>query len=275
LRKIGEDDSSAQVPLESRALVEACHPELEFADVIGLVPAAGLATRIGPLPFSKELFPIMSQKDGQAARPRAVCEFLLSNMRTSGISKVHIIVRKGKWDIPSYLVMGHSYGVPYTLNQAYSHVSDHRVALGFPDTVFFETDAYRKCLVRQGESGADVVLGLFPAARPEHTDMVDIDDMGHVSRIVVKPAETDLELAWAIAVWTPCFTEFMHKYLATHLNEAGTRPELFVGDVVQAAIERGLRVEGVPVSDRSFLDIGTPDGLAQVTGFVEPEGTGA
>jgi hypothetical protein len=31
--------------------------------------------------------------------------------------------------------------------------------------------------------------------------------------------------------------------------------------VIQAAIENGLRVNAIPVSDEPFLDIGTPEGL--------------
>jgi glucose-1-phosphate thymidylyltransferase len=34
-----------------------------------------------------------------------------------------------------------------------------------------------------------------------------------------------------------------------------------MGDVIQAAIGEGLRVEAVHVSDEPFLDIGTPDDL--------------
>jgi glucose-1-phosphate thymidylyltransferase len=37
---------------------------------------------------------------------------------------------------------------------------------------------------------------------------------------------------------------------------------LSVGDVVQAAIDAGLRVEGIPVSKSPYLDIGTAEGLA-------------
>jgi glucose-1-phosphate thymidylyltransferase len=42
-----------------------------------------------------------------------------------------------------------------------------------------------------------------------------------------------------------------------------------VGDVIRAAIDAGLKVEAVQVSDRPFLDIGTPDDLLRaVKGLV-------
>jgi glucose-1-phosphate thymidylyltransferase len=39
---------------------------------------------------------------------------------------------------------------------------------------------------------------------------------------------------------------------------------LFVGDVIQAAINNNLKVEGVIFPDSSCLDIGTPEDLKKV-----------
>jgi len=253
-----------------------------FPDTVGLIPAAGLAKRAGPLPCSKELFPIWIRDNQKTARPVAVCEILLNNMRMSGISRAHVILRKGKWDIPAYLgpgdslglslsyfIMGLPFGAPYTLDQTYEHIRDSRVALGFPDILFDEPEAYRACLTRQSEQGADVVLGAFPAGQPAQMDMVDVASGGAVRRIVVKPARSSLALSWAIAVWTPSFTEFLHSFLADHRPRAEAAPELFIGDVIQAAIDRGMNVDAVCVSEKPFLDIGTPEGLARSLSFSE------
>ena len=107
-------------------------------------------------------------------------------------------------------------------------------------------------------------MGLFPADRHEKVDMVDIDSDGNVKQIVIKPRQTDLDFTWGVAVWTPAFTRFMHDYLASRQSSAGQDPELFVGDVVRIAIDKGLRVYGVNVSDRPFLDIGTREDLDKV-----------
>jgi len=55
----------------------------------------------------------------------------------------------------------------------------------------------------------------------------------------------------------------MHEYLAAKKKSAENEPELFVGDVVQAAIDHGMRVEAVQVSDEPFLDIGTGEDLVR------------
>jgi glucose-1-phosphate thymidylyltransferase len=69
----------------------------------------------------------------------------------------------------------------------------------------------------------------------------------------------------------------MHEYLATaaeaNKQDAGNnRPEreLFVGDVIQAAIHDGLRVEAVLFPNGTYLDVGTPDDLVRaVRNFVQ------
>ena len=256
----------------------AMAPKTTQREIIGIIPAAGQATRLAPLPCSKELYPVGLKQGG---RPKVICEYLLDRMRQAGIRKVYIVLRHGKWDIPAhfgdgttldmhiaYLMMNLPFGVPYTLDQAYPFVRDSLVALGFPDILFSADHAFEQLLAQQVESDADVVLGLFPARRPQKVDMVDFGPDRKVREIVIKPQKTSLRYAWAIAVWTPTFTHFMHQYLADAKAGAADAPELFVGDVVQAAIDRGLRVEAVQVSEDPFLDIGTPDDLAKAAEYL-------
>jgi glucose-1-phosphate thymidylyltransferase len=250
------------------------HPQRR--QVVGLIPAAGHATRLAPLPFSKELYPISFQsfEDQHGLRPKVVAHYLLEKLRAASILKAFIVLRDGKWDIPShfgsgatldmdlaYLMAKVPYGPPYTLDAAYSFVQGSVVAFGFPDIVCEGEAAFVELLRRQKDGSADVVLGLFPAVRPETVDMVQLDPSGRVNDLVFHPTRTDLSLCWALAVWTPGFTEFLHEYLRTRVASAASSPELSVGHVIQAALRAGLRVDGVPVSDKPFHDIGTPEGL--------------
>jgi glucose-1-phosphate thymidylyltransferase len=222
--------------------------------VVGLIPAAGQATRIAPLPCSKEIYPVgfESEHDGQEEiRPKVVCQYLLEKMRLAGIKKAFII----------HLMLGLPFGVPYTLDQAYPFVQDAIVALGYPDTLFGSDDAFGQLLTRQAASADDLVLGIFPADRPQKVDMVDIGDDGQIRQIVIKPRQTHLRYKWAIAVWTPVFTHFMHQYLTNLQTPEETQREVQIGEVFQAAIDSNLRVRGVHVSDEPLLDIGTADDL--------------
>ncbi len=260
-----------------------------YREVIGLLPAAGLAKRISPLPFSKELYPIGFQKINRenGLRTKVVSHYLLDKMRLAQINKAFFILRKGKWDIPSYfgdgkmlnmhiayLMMNLPFGVPYTLDQAYPFVQDVIVALGFPDIIFQPDDAFVHLINRQAETNANIVLGVFPVDNCNKWDMVDICDDGRIRQIVIKPVQTDLRHTWGIAVWTPVFTRFMHEYLANiqnqntnkvdKFNNTSKQRELFVGDVIQAAIENNLQVDGVLFPDDTCLDIGTPEDLLKV-----------
>jgi glucose-1-phosphate thymidylyltransferase len=99
--------------------------------------------------------------------------------------------------------------------------------------------------------------------------MIAIDRTGRVRELIVKPNETKLTWGWIFAVWTPRFTEFMHEYLtaprtAAQRPGAGLPPELSVGHVIQAAVSEGLLIQSVVFRRRSYLDIGSPEGLQQV-----------
>ena len=66
--------------------------------VVGVIPTAGWATRIGSLPCSKEILPIgfHTADDRSSAQPKVIISYLLDKMRLSGIRKVYIVLRKGK-----------------------------------------------------------------------------------------------------------------------------------------------------------------------------------
>lgn len=239
------------------------------SEIIGLLPAGGQATRLAPLPMSKELYPIGFSE----GRPKVVAHYLLEKMQRSGVQKAFLILKPGKWDIPAYfgdgtivnLPLGYltvhvADGVPYTIDQAYPFVQNAIVVLGFPDILFQPEDVYTQLLDRLFATQADVVLGLFPTQQFYKVGMVEFDVDGRVLNIVEKPQQTDLTYMWAIAAWTFRFTEFLHQYLR---DRQPSSRELPIGDVIQVAIDRGFSVQSQVFPDGSCLDIGTPDDLKQ------------
>src|SRR5437763_7968287 len=68
----------------------------------GIIPSAGIGSRIQPLAFSKELLPVGSRFDGAAERPRAVSEYLVDRMVTAGATRLCFVISPGKSDIVSY-----------------------------------------------------------------------------------------------------------------------------------------------------------------------------
>ncbi len=255
--------------------------------IIGLVPMAGRATRISPLPMSKELYPIALRQTGQGARPKVASHYLLERMRRAGIQRACLVLRDGKWDIPAYyndgtllldmhlayVMMRLPYGAPFSLDAAYPFVKDAIVATGFPDILFAPDDAFAHLLARQKETDADVVLGLFPWDQPLKDDMVDFDETGQVRVVTIKEDARHLHYTWVMAVWSPVFTQYMHTFLQAQVQSGEAQhSELSVGHVVRAAVLDGLDVRAVAFPEGRFLDIGTPEGLAGVTQFVEAAG---
>jgi glucose-1-phosphate thymidylyltransferase len=250
-----------------------------MAEILGLVPAAGQATRVSPLPCSKELYPIALQPGESGARPKVVSQYLFEQMRQAGIRKAYMILREGKWDIPTYfndgtalldmhlayLMMRQPFGSPFSLDQAYPFVREATVALGFPDLVFWPADIFIRVIARQTQSDADVVLGLVPCDRPHTADMVEIESTGRVRQFFIKQRETSLRYAWVAAVWTPSFTQFMHNYVDEAISSGeATRRELYVGDVMQAALNRGIHVDSVSFCEGGYVDIGSPEMLEKI-----------
>ena len=103
-------------------------------DIVGIIPAGGLAKRISPIPCSKELLPIgfsEIQKDQERIRiPKPVSLYLIERMMTAGASRFFMIINANKWDIPryygagndfnvsfSYLIQERLQGMPFALNQ--------------------------------------------------------------------------------------------------------------------------------------------------------------
>ena len=256
-------------------------------DIVGLIPAGGRAERIAPLPCSKELFPIGFQiMQGSAEpRPKVVSHYLFEKFQVAGITKAYIVLRKGKWDIPAYfghgelvnmhlgyLIMGDSFGPPFTLDQAYPFVRDKIVAFGFPDIMISSRNMFSPLLKQQVTTQADMVLAVFPAHNSQLMDMVEIDENGKIHAMFLKPDKTDLQLCWLGGVWTPVFTEFMHEYLQDYRRESDSQiskagklegEDLTVGAVIQAAIQKGLQVYGVVFPEGKYIDIGTSDNLVK------------
>jgi len=261
------------------------HPE-----IVGLIPAGGKGTRVAPLPCSKELYPVGFHDAHEVLgfRPKVISHYLLEKMRLAGITRAYIVLRKGKWDIPSYfgdgkifdmhlayLMMDLPFGVPYTLDQAFPFVQDKLVALGFPDVLLQPQDSFIWLLKKQRESDSDVVLGLYPTDQPHKMDVVDLKKDGGIKKISVKPSnfsEAKSMYAWQTAVWTPVFTEYLHAFVAEHKKKISSsssiktkedKQELFLGEVFQAAMKNEFNINSVVFSKGNCLDVGTSEDLAK------------
>src|ERR1051325_10154006 len=159
----------------------------------GIVPAAGVGSRIQPLAFSKELLPVGSRYDGKVQRPRAVREYLVERMIHGGATKICFVISPGKSDIMEYFggsisgrhvcytVQPRPAGLCDALFRALPLVSnDDVVNVGLPDTIWFPEDAL-SALPTDSLS-----FLLFPVEHPEIFDAVVMGADGKIVQIQVK-----------------------------------------------------------------------------------------
>ena len=255
-------------------------------DLIGLIPCAGKGTRLGALSFSKELYPISTGNDKKAPKDRAVSCFLIDHMKDAGVTNFHLVIREGKWDIPKYFndhkqpgidlcyhVTNVDYGVPFSLNTAYPFIHNKIVCLGFPDILFKPKNVYHH-LLNKLESHADtsIVLGVMPINRPQKWDMITYDKENKVEEIIIKPKDASgLKYGWFCAVWNSAFSDYLNSFIAQLYIEKSHEElrtcEVYIGDVIRAAIADGLEVESVIFEEGKCLDIGTPEDLRLANSF--------
>lgn len=230
----------------------------------GIIPAAGMGTRIQPLGFSKELLPVGSSMDAGVERPRAVSEFLVERMLAAGTTKICFVVGPGKSDIVQYygssvrsadlcyVVQPRAGGLCDAIFRACPLIQRHEsVVVGLPDTVWFPQDGLAFL--------PDDVLSflLFPVERPQAFDAVITDEAGNVQEIQVKHPDAQSNWIWG-AFKMP--GRVLHELNALW-EERGRRDE-YVGTLVNAYIQNGGRAIGVRAGE-AYVDVGTVNGYRE------------
>lgn len=238
---------------------------------VGIIPAAGVGSRLPGRKLSKEVLPV----GGACGTKKPVIACLLNSLSSAGVRDVTVIIREGKQDIAEYLAGGEWHqlqfnnritagtsGVPETVAIGLRGITNHRIAFGFPDILFEPGDAVTSMMRELDSSDADVVLGLFPTSSPDKMDMVDTNRGGQVTNIQIKPGNTRLDLTWILAVWEPHFSSYLLELAEGQSSGANRKPDIVhLGHVFQRAIADGLKIGSVSFRSGRSLDIGTPDDL--------------
>jgi glucose-1-phosphate thymidylyltransferase len=216
--------------------------------IVGVIPAAGYATRLQPLPGSKEMLPV-------GGRP--VMDYLVDRLRVGGCTALRVVTRPEKADVIAHaeqlgaaVILGYPRTVSASVAAGLDCLSEEDIILiGFPDTLWEPEDGYRQ-LVRALEDGCDVALGLFriDASDLRRSDVVVLrGDSGQVAGIEIKPSQPRSEWIWGCA--------------AAHAPTlAGLHQTDWPGEYFDALCREGHDVRGIPLSD-VWLDVGTEAAL--------------
>lgn len=249
-----------------------------MGELVGLLPAAGRGSRLGPIPCSKEIMPLGFQcapADGRPPwRPVTALESHLQALRAAGARRAVIVIGETKADVVRYIGDGEPYGLsvayvyqrqlrgmPFALALARPWLGQATVLFAMPDTLVHPSATLARLVEQHTTRGADVTLGLFHTTMPQKFGMVERDEVGRVTGFIDKPPQSELEWMWGLAVWSPRFTGFLYDYVA-HLPDGG--PECVLSDVFAAALATGLHIEALPLLGAHYHDIGTPEDFQAV-----------
>jgi glucose-1-phosphate thymidylyltransferase len=226
---------------------------------------------LGALSTSKEILPVRDLVTTNGS-PVAVGEYLMRQFRAAAIRDVVVIRRNEKTDIPQFfsnprfsdfnltdLVIAPTPGTAHTLDKAWALIKDRPVAMGFPDIILQPVDMCQQLVERMHSTGCDICLSLVPVQDATGWDLLQLDGDRVVS-VAIKAGTASSAMGWASAVWQPSFSRFMHGFLPAASGEQ----EVYVGHVIQAALDAGLHARAVTFSSGFALDIGVPERLAQV-----------
>jgi glucose-1-phosphate thymidylyltransferase len=235
----------------------------------GIIPAAGLGSRIQPLAFSKELLPVGSRLEDGVERPRAVSEHLIERMLAAGVDKICFVIAPGKSDIINYYgsrIGGAS--IAYVVQQEPSGLCDalfcalpligpeEPVVVGLPDTVWFPEAALAP--LRDDEFS----FLLFPVERPEFFDAVVTDATGRVETIEVKRRGARSHWVWGAFKLPGAVLHQLHA-----LWRQPDRGDEYIGTLVNAWLARGGVAYGVRGGE-VYVDVGTLNGYREAVSLL-------
>jgi glucose-1-phosphate thymidylyltransferase len=230
----------------------------------GIVPAAGVGSRIQPLAFSKELLPVGSRLDGEVERPRAVSEYLVERMLIAGATKICFVVSPGKSDILEYfgdridaadlcyVVQPRPAGLCDAVFRAMPFIAtNEQVIVGLPDTIWFPENGF--CALREDA----LSFLLFPVEHPEFFDAVETNEDGVVRGIQVKQLEARTKWVWgAFGMPASVLNELHELWVERKCSDE------YLGTLVNSYVANGGKAYGVRAGE-AYVDVGTLHGYRE------------
>lgn len=254
------------------------------SEFIGVLPAAGIGTRLAPFRYPKELLPILYEtRPGptEERRPRVISEFSLESFAIADVRKCFIIIAPWKLDVMQYFSDGADFrldiaylyqetarGLPYALDLAYPWTKDCQVVFAMPDTLIYPRECLAQLRSFYLQTHTDLALGVFPTEEAARLGPVILDGET-VVEVVDKCPHPPVQNTWGVAIWGPAFSRLLHTELARFGAQSG---EPVIGGYFDLAVRRGLSVRAMLFSEGAFADIGTPQGIHRCFELLTKEG---
>lgn len=218
--------------------------------IVGVIPAAGKATRLDGLP--KYLLPT-----GESFLLDTLCQ----RMKNAGVDRILIAANpENRGVIERYapdeciVISINSRTMSETVLACQEFAGSNHVLFGMPDTWWQREEQLYKLLLDPLVKHKQPVSVAVWKARPEQTQKigmvatatrkVDSRTILEITDVVDKPAKTDLTYGWGAMAWSVDFWK--------HINA----DDPHVGYAIQRALARGVMVEAIPCIG-NYYDCGT------------------
>ncbi len=236
----------------------------------GIIPAAGMGSRIQPLAFSKELLPVGTYLAGSQERPRAVSEYLIERMVAGGVENICFVISPGKSDIMNYFgghalsarifyaVQPRPTGLCDAIFQALPLIPpEEDVCIGLPDTIWFP----RNGLAMLPPNVLSLLL--FPVDHPERFDAVLTAADDSVVEVQVKREGADSKWVWGALKMPGSVLAQLHDIWMEQKDE-------YLGTLINTYLAGGGRALGIRAGE-SYVDVGTLNGYREALRLLDTE----
>lgn len=219
--------------------------------MIGLIPAAGTATRLDGLP--KFLLPIA---EGH------LLSRLVEQMRTAGAESIWIGANKHNAAfIKPYAPDGCTISgkletatMCETVLAARAFCGDEIVLCGMPDTYWTERYVYERLVNRLDEFGADVAVACWFMRDDQRGKLGSVSWRNdRITDVIDKDPASPYEFAWGALAWKSVFWE----HIQPEQNNIGLS--------LRSAVDAGLKVWAVPIQG-DYYDCGTREEYFRLCG---------
>jgi len=233
---------------------------------------AGKGSRLQPLPFSKELYPVVSK--GQHF---AISEFSVRAMARAGVDEIKLVINPNKFDVAQYyskysranlaMYFFDSPSLPESCLFPVGSMADEDICVfGLPDTLFTPNTGYRQIL-KKLMGGIDLCLGLFHVEDGSKYDSVKLTEEGKVRGVLVK--QTPPLSDWVWGIWGANVKTLRLLKKSIDRQNPINHGEKLLGKGFEVIRKRkDLKVEGIKLG-KNYFDVGTIDAVVRVNQIVE------
>ncbi len=237
----------------------------------GLIPAAGIGTRLRPITLAipKELMMVGD---------KAVIEYVIEAMKEIGIDEITIVVGWRKHAILDYLGSGKRLGVKISyvvqderngLAKAVAsgrHVIDEEsflVVLG--DDFFYPKDFLKSIVKHHNENDADATIGVASVEDVTRHGIIKPGDDNTIVDIIEKPSAEKAPSklgCMGVYIFKPAIFKAIEK------TKPGYKNEFQLTDSIKIMIEDGYKVLYRKI-DGIHIDVGTIEDLSKANQFLQ------